>query len=441
MLTSSNSTSRIAGAALVALFAALGARAQAPTTVTTEPPKAGEPGGPGLALLAKKALTAKWEGDQTIDDAVVIIKDGHIEALGPRSSTAVPVGYAVRDLGALWLMPGIIDLHCHTGGTGDINDMVYVTNPELRVHCSVLPRNPNFLRQLAAGVTSVLFIPGSGTNSGGQGILIKTGLPNYEDCVLRDPGSLKVAQWGNPERWVIGVGKTFENYHIREMFTQGRAYAKSWTDFEAGTGPKPEHNPRFDVFRDLFAHKTQVSTHTQVAQVVMMTILMIRGEFGLDVYIDHGEFGGYLYAPLAKKMGVPAIVGPRNVDCPDRQYINWVGINPERMEGLAAAYQEQGMEVGFNTDCPVIPGEEVFLQSAIGVRFGMHNDRMQAVRGLTIVPARTAGIDNRVGSLEPGKDADVVIISGDPSDPRSHVEGVYVSGRLAYDPAVEGRRF
>jgi imidazolonepropionase-like amidohydrolase len=422
--------------AALALCASAGAQ-----STSSSAPRPGERGGAGLALLARKALTAKWEGEQAVDDALVLVKDGRIEAIGPRAESAVPAGYAVRDLGPLWLMPGIIDLHCHTGGSGDINDMVYVTNPELRVHCSVLPRNPNFLRQLAAGVTSVLFIPGSGTNSGGQGILLKTGLEHYEDCVIRDPGSLKVAQWGNPERWAIGVGKTFENFHLREMFTQGRAYAKGWSDYEAGKGPKPERDPRLDVFRDLFAHKTQVSTHTQVAQVVMMTLFMIRGEFGLDVYIDHGEFGGYLYADLAREMGVPAILGPRNVDCPDRQTINWVGINPERFEGLAAAYQAKGLEVGFNTDCPVIPGEEVFLQSAIGVRFGMQNERMQAVRGLTIVPARAAGIADRVGSLEPGKDADIVIISGDPSDPRSHVEGVYVSGQLAYDPTIEGRRF
>lgn len=404
-------------------------------------PKAGERGGAGLALLAQKALTAQYEGEQALDDALVLVKDGRIEALGPRGELAVPAGYVVRDLGELWLMPGMIDLHCHTGGSFDINDGVLVTNPELRVRASVIPRNPNFERQLASGVTSVLFIPGSGTNSGGQGVLLKTGLPTYDESLIRDPGSLKVAQWGNPERWAIGVGKTFENFHLREMFTQGRGYARQWAEFEAGKGPKPVKDPRLEVFRELFGKRTQVSTHTQVAQVVYATISMIRGEFGLDVYIDHGEFGGYLYADYAKKMGVPAILGPRSVDTPDRGTIQWVGVNPERFEGLAAAYQARGHEVGFNTDCPVIPGEELFLQSAMGVRFGLENRSMAAVRGLTIIPARTAGIAQRVGSLEVGKDADIVIISGDPSDPRSHVEGVYIEGRMVYDPLVEGRRF
>ena len=428
--------------ACAALALASAAIAQTAPAVQ-KPIEAGARGGPGLALLAKKALIAKLDGEQVVDNAVLLIKDGVIEAVAPASSTAIPPDYVVKDLGPLWVMPGMIDLHSHVGGSMfDINDGVYVTNPELKVRSTVLPANTNLKRAVAGGVTTVLYIPGSGSNSGGQGVLMKTGIEEYEQCIVRDPGSLKVAQWGNPERWVIGVGKTWENYHIRHMFQEGRAYAKEWSDFEAGKGPKPTPNVRLEVFRDLFSLHTQVSVHTQVAQVVMMTILMIKGEFGLDVFIDHGEFGGYLYAALAKKMGVNAIVGPRNVDAPTRGIIDWVGTNPEKVQGLAAGYQERGMEmIGFNTDANVMPQEELFLQSTINVKYGFDNSSMAAVRGHTIVPAVTAGIDARVGSLEPGKDADILVISGDPSDPRSHVETVYINGRKVYDTALEPRRF
>ncbi len=424
----------LAGVASACALAALAqdARAQAP----------GERGGPGLAMTFGKALVCSWEGERVVDNPVILVKDGRIESVATRADAKIPVNYRVRDFGALWAMPGMIDLHCHVAGTWDINDMVYVTNPELRVHCSVVPDNPNFRRAVAGAVTSVLFIPGSGTNSGGQGILLKTGLDKYEPSVIRDPGSLKVAQWGNPERWAIGVGKTFENWHLRKMFQQGRAYAKAWDDFTAGKGPEPVRDLRLDVFRTLFAQETQVSVHTQVAQVVMMTILMIKGEFGLDVYIDHGEFGGYLYAGLAKKMGVAAILGPRNVDAPSRGVIDWVGTNPERFQGLAHGYQERGHDrIGFNTDSSIVPQEELFLQSAINVRYGFDNSSMAAVLGHTIIPAMTAGIDKRLGSLEAGKDADIVVISGDPSDPRSHVEAVFVEGKPVYDVATETRRF
>ena len=409
---------------------------------SAQQPRPGDKGGPGLALLTAKALVASLEGEQVVDHAVILVRDGKIELVGPRASTAVPVGYAVRDLGPLWCMPGMIDLHSHVGGSMDINEMVYVTNPEVRVRASVIPENSEFKRALGGAVTSVLYIPGSGTNAGGQGILLKTGLPKYEEAVIRDPGSLKVAQWGNPERYLFGVGKTWENWHLRHMFTQGLAYAKRWEAFEAGKGEKPKRDMRLELFRDLSAKRTQVSTHTQVAQVVMMTILMIKGEFGIDVYIDHGEFGGYIYAGLAQQMGVNAILGPRNVAVPSRSMIDWVSSNPEKVQGLAAGYVEKGHKmVGFNTDAPVIPQEELFLQSAVNVKYGLDNSQMTAVRGHTIVPAVTAGIAHRVGSLEKGKDADIVVISGDPSDPRSHVELVLIEGRVVYDPKLEPRRF
>jgi imidazolonepropionase-like amidohydrolase len=405
-------------------------------------PEPGLPGGPGLALIARKVLTAAWEGPQVVDNGVLLVRDGLIEVIGPARSTPIPEGYAVRDLGSRWLMPGMIDLHSHVGGTFDLNDMVYLTNPELRVHGSVRPNNEMLARAVAGGVTTVLFIPGSGTNSGGQGVLIKTGLEHYEDALVRDPGSLKVAQWGNPERWAFGVGKSFEFYCLREMFERGLAYAHAWEAFERGEGPEPERDIRWELFRSLSAQSTPISTHTQVYQVVLTTITMIKLEFGLNVFIDHGELGGWEAGALAAKHGVPAILGPRQVDWPDQLMIRWVGVDPERVQGSAAGYQALGHEmIGFNTDSPVIPAEELFLQASTGVRYGFDNSRMQAVRGLTIVPAKTVGIDHLVGSLEAGKQADVLGLAGDPVDPRSSVEAVYIEGRLGYDTEREPRRF
>ena len=405
-------------------------------------PEPGLPGAPGLAITARKILTAAWEGPQVIDNAVLLVRDGLIEAVGPARSTAIPEGYAVRDVGERWLMPGMIDLHSHVGGTFDINDMVYLTNPELRVHGSVRPHNEMLERAVAGGVTTVLYIPGSGTNSGGQGVLFKTGLDRYEDALVRDPGSLKVAQWGNPERWAIGVGKTFEYYCLREMFERGLAYAHAWEAYERGEGERPERDIQWDLFRSLSAKETPISTHTQVYQVVLTTITMIKLEFGLDVFIDHGELGGWEAGALAAQHGVAAILGPRQVDWPDQLMIRWVGVDPERVQGSAAGYQELGHTmIGFNTDSPVIPQEELFLQASTGVRYGFDNSKMQAVRGLTIIPAKTAGIEHLVGSLEVGKQADVLVIAGDPVDPRSGVDAVYIEGRLVYDAEREPRRF
>ena len=417
---------------------------------TPLPPGAGERGGPGLALIAKKALTVPPEGAQFVDNAVLLVKDGRIEAVGPRSSTPIPGGYQVVDLGDRWVMPGMIDLHTHIGGTFDINDMVYLCNPGLRVSCSVIPANDRLKMDVAAGVTTVLFIPGSGVNMSGQGVLLKTGLDHYEDAVVRNPGSLKIAQAGNPEGWTVGVGRSFMNYDLREVLRRGKAYAERWKAYDEiekhGSDGKdaaaPTKNFDLDIFRALLDKKTQISTHTQIFQVVLMTLTMLRQEFGFDCYIDHGEMAGYKLAGLAGQLGVPVISGPREIEIPTRTFINWTGSNPEAILGIAAEYQKGGAKmIGFNTDAPVIPAEELPVQATESVHYGFEDSELQSVRGLTIVPAMTAGIAKRVGSLEPGKDADIVIVTGDPIDPRNVVEKVYIDGKSVYDTARERRRW
>jgi imidazolonepropionase-like amidohydrolase len=407
-----------------------------------EPSNAGSRGAPGLALLAKKIVTVPPEGDQFIDDGVLLVRDGTIEAVGPARSTPIPAGYEVHDVGSSWLMPGLVDLHSHVGGSFDINDAVYLTNPGLRVHCSVVPANERLKLALAAGVTCVLYIPGSGVNCSGQGVLIKTGLDHYEEAVVRDPGSLKIAQAGNPEGWTVGVGRSFMNWDTRDMLRRGKAYAEQWQAYEEGHGEKPERNLEFDVFRELLAKRTQISTHTQMYQVVLTTITMLRMEFGFDVYIDHGEMAGYQAAELAQAQGVNAIIGPREIEIPTRLFIQWTGSNPEAILGIAAEYQKRGLKnIGFNTDAPVVPEEELPVQATTAAHYGFDGSHCETVRGLTIVPAMTAGIANRVGSLEVGKDADVLVIRGDIADPRSVIDVVYIEGKKVYDAAKEKRRW
>ena len=190
----------------------------------------------GLALLSEKILTAVPEGQQVVDHGVLLVQDGKVVAVGPEAEVEIPEGYQVIDVGKNWLMPGMIDLHCHIGGTFDINDTVYLANPGIRASTAVIPANQSLDRALASGVTSVLFIPGSGSNVGGQGLLFKTAPETYEEALLRDPGGLKIAQWGNPERWTIRPSKTFENYTIREILTRGRAYGERWVEFEENGG-------------------------------------------------------------------------------------------------------------------------------------------------------------------------------------------------------------
>lgn len=436
------SSTRLASLLFACCAMALAATAQAPVAKVVAAPAAGEKGGPGLALRTQKALTVPLEGRQFLDDALILVKDGIIVGLGPARTTPVPAGFEVQDLGRQWVMPGMIDLHSHIGGTFDINEMVYLVNPGLQVSTSVVPANPALEKALASGVTTVLFIPGSGVNVGGQGVLIKTGLDKYEDALVRDPGSMKLAQAGNPEGWAIGVGRSFMNWNTRDMFERGMLYAQQWREFEAGRGPKPVENFDLQIFRDLLDKQTQISTHTQIYQVVLSTLTMVRKGFGIDVYIDHGEMAGYKLAAFAQELGVQAILGPRVVEVPTRQFIQWTGSNPEALLGIAAEYQKAGHKrVGFNTDAPVVPGEELSLQATMGVRYGFDDSNADSVRGLTIIPAVTAGIDKKVGSLEVGKEADIVVVTGDPVDQRNSVEVVFIGGRRVYDTKRDIRRY
>jgi hypothetical protein len=421
----------------LAPLALCGVVAAADPAIAPASARPGAPGGHGLAIRAAKALTASWEGAQVVDQAIILVSEGVIEAVLPASEATIPAGYAVLDVGPSWVMPGMIDLHSHVGGSRDINDMVLQVNPGLRVTPSVVPDNSALRLTVAGGVTTILYIPGSGTNVGGQGVLLKSGLESYESMRLRDPGSLKIAQGDNPTRWGYRMGRGMMNHHIRHSVRSGLAYASKWKAYEEGRGEKPVRRLNLDVYRDLLSKKTQVSTHTQYYALVLYTMKILGEEFGLDVYIDHGSFDSYELTPVAKELGVAAILGPREIMLPRPPRFDTDG----RVEGTAWGFQKLGHTmVGFNTDAPVVPAEELSLQAAMGVRYGFDDHDMDSVRGVTIVPAKVAGIADRVGSLEPGKDADIVVVSGDPLDPRSRVERVLIEGQLVYD-RDEGARW
>jgi len=250
--------------------------------------------------------------------------------------------------------------------------------------------------------------------------------------VIKDPGSLKLAQAGNPERWAVGVGRSFMNWNTRDTFERGLAYARLRESGEAGE--RPPANIHWEVFPGLADRSLPISTHTQRYQVVLATLTMVAKELKLRPFIDHGEWYGSKLAAYARDLGVDAIVGPREIDL-------FTSLDTDgKILGIAASYQQNGHDkVGFNTDSPVIPQEELPLQAAAGVRYGFRDDRLESLRGLTIVPATTASIDDRVGSIAPGKDADLIVTSGDPLDPRSAVEIVWIEGQRVYDAAAQGR--
>jgi imidazolonepropionase-like amidohydrolase len=283
----------------------------------------------------------------------------------------------------------------------------------------------------AGGVTNVLLIPGSGTNMSGFGTVTRTGGKTVAEMVRRAPGSLKIAQAGNPEWYWYGVGRTFMNYNTRQTLKKAQAYHAKWEAYENGQSTqRPVYDPIFDDFRGLFRREFPVSVHTQIYQVVMTTIDMLALKFKFRTVLDHSEFDGYKTAPMLEGTDVYVINGPRGY---------WFDRSQRRMLGLAASWWNAGIrKVGNNTDAPVIPQEELSYQAAMACWYGWRP--YDALKGLTRIAAEALMIDQQVGSIEAGKDADVVLWTGDPIDPRSSVDLTIVSGEIVYDAKVK-RRF
>src|SRR5205085_11042989 len=205
---------------------------------------------------------------------------------------------------------------------------------------------------------------------------------------------------GNPGRWG-GAGGSVRmgmNHVIREQLREGMGYVKDWDEWEAGRrSAKPQINLRLEYFKPLFHREIPILVHTQGYQVIQSTLRILHDEFNLKVIIGHACFDSDRLAEETTKRGIPVMSGPR---------IFRYDADTGEIRGIVAEYAKRGVTfLGVNTDAPVVPEEELFFQATMAVRFGWNEE--DALRGLTIEPAKALMIDKRVGSLEVGKDADI----------------------------------
>ncbi|HLF94524.1 MAG TPA: amidohydrolase family protein [Planctomycetota bacterium] len=389
-----------------------------------------EPRSPTVAIKVGKIFTAV---DRNFDNGVILVEGGKIKAVG---NVEVPEGAEVLDFSGAWATPGLVDLHCHIGGMiRDINDMVHPTNPELSTRATIDPDSELLKDAVAGGVTTVLYIPGSGTNMSGFGTLMHTaGGKTIEELVVRFPGGLKVAQAWNPERYGgdLGMSRMGMWWGLRDVLQESKAYHEAWTAYEKGeTKTAPKKKESLENMRGLFQGKWPVIIHTADARDVMGTVRMFHDEFKIPCIVSHGEFGGFKSAPEIAKRGLPANIGPRTYD--------WtIMIHDGRCYGIAEKYREAGVErLSLNTDSPVVPEEELIVQAAMSVRLGLPEEK--ALKAVTIEPAKAVMIDHRLGSLEKGKDADIVLWTGNPLDVRNRVLLTMIGGKVVYDERVKKR--
>jgi imidazolonepropionase-like amidohydrolase len=383
----------------------------------------------GVAILCGKIVTADDE-DQIFDRGMILVRGGKIAYVGERCP--IPAGYTALELEGAWATPGMVELHSHiqSGGFGDINDMVIPVNPELRASAGLRPGNPLVKRACAGGVTTLFGIPGSGTSNSGFGVIYKTKTRGtYDEVVVRDPGGMKIAQSYNPERGSGDLGQTRAGltYILNDL------NHKALGEIEERHSD-PEHarsDPALANLVKVHEKELPVLIHCAGSDGVPSAARMWKLKYDTRCVLSHGCFDAHRTAPWLVAAGAPINAGPRTID--------FITTHDGKITGTAQRYLEAGAkDLSLNTDSPVVPEEELFLQGSVSARYGA--DAYTMLRACTIHPARVFGIADRVGSLEPGKDADIVLRRGDPLDPRARVEIVLIDGRVEYD-ARDGQWF
>ena len=381
-----------------------------------------------IAIVCGKLLTLD-DDDRVFDPGLILIENGKITHVG--GVIRIPDGFETIEEPELWAWPGLVDLHTHIHATGwhDTNDMVKPLNPEISVRPALDPWEPRLEPALAGGVTTLFGIPGSGSSIGGFGVLYKPKAEGgYEDIVLKDPGGMKSAFNFNPQRG-SGLGASWAGlswalHHLNDRVAN--LARRSERDGDS-------RDWQIENLKKVHTGELPVLIHCASAEGVAGTVRMWKKRYGTNCVVSHGSWDGHLAAKFAAENGTPVNHGPRT--------INFDSARREgRVQSGAQAYMEAGVPLfSLNTDSPIVPEEEFFLQGSMSARYGA--EAYQMVRALTTHPAESFLIGDRVGSLEVGKDADIVLSTGDPLDPRSRVEFVLIDGRVQYSRRDDGQIF
>lgn len=368
-----------------------------------------------------------------VEAGTVLVVDGRIAAVGPAGEVDIPDGVRTVDATGRWVLPGFVDAHVHLGvheeaegwAGQDTNEMTDPNGSRLRALDAINPADEGFRDALAGGVTTVVVKPGSGNPIGGQTVAVKCWGRIVDEMVVSAEVSVKSALGENPKR-VYGDQKKLPSTRmgvaavIRDAFTKAQDY-RARRDDAAAEGKPFDRDPGSEVLVRVLDGELSWSQHCHRADDVA-SALRLAEEFGYRLVVNHGT-EGHLVADVLAERNVPVVIGPlftsrSKVELRQRSLRN---------PGLLAA---AGVQVAIITDHPVVPIHFLVHQATLAVKEGLDPD--EGLRTITVNPARIMGLDDRVGSLTPGLDGDVVIWSGDPLDVMQRAEQVFVTGREVY---------
>ena len=367
-----------------------------------------------------------------IDNGFVAIREGKIWKVGPMEECPADWKGETLDARGGHILPGFVDAHCHLGMFGDAmgfegddgNEATDPCTPHLRAIDGVNPMDRCFRDARLAGVTTVLTGPGSANPISGQFVAMKTAGRWLDDMVIKAPAAMKLALGENPkltyhERHEGPITRMATAAVIRENLAKAVEYRDKLERAAADPDEeKPEFDAKLEALLPVVRRELPVHIHAHRADDIATAVRICR-EYGLQFVVVHGT-EGYRVTELLAAEGVGVITGPILTD---RSKPELGGQNQENPVILAKA----GVKVAICTDHPETPVQYLPLCAAMAVKGGLPADA--ALAAITIWAAEIGGVAHRVGSLTPGKDGDVVVMSGHPLNWLSRVSAVVVDGR------------
>ncbi|HET6630311.1 MAG TPA: amidohydrolase family protein [Woeseiaceae bacterium] len=386
---------------------------------------------PALAAAATTAFSGATIlpiADEPIENGVLVIEDERILALGPAGDVDIPGDAKRVELEGGVIMPGLVDTHSHIGGVagGDASDPI---QPAARVLDSIDVRDSGFGRARAGGITTANLMPGSGLLMSGQTLYVKLRDGNtigelaYKNEDGTYAGGMKMANGTNPIGEPPFPGTRAKSAAlVRQRFIDAIEYGRKIEQAGGDEEKMPERDLGKEALLEVLNGERVVHFHTHRHDDIL-TALRLHDEFGFRIVLHHVSEAHRVADEIAEA-GVP--VSLILVDSPggklEAMHLNFK--NPPIME-------QAGVDVAFHTDDYITDSRLLLRMGAFGVRSGM--SREGALEALTLAGARMLGLDERVGSLEPGKDADFVILSGDPFSVYTRVLETWVEGEKVFD--------
>ncbi len=372
-------------------------------------------------MLAIKAGTIITVKAGIIKNGVILVEGDTIKEVG--KDVAIPPSSTVIEATRSFVTPGFIDAHTHVGIAeeifriegDDINETTDPLTPHLQALDGVNLKDLAFDDAIRGGVTRLMVHPGSANIIGGQSVLLKSWAPSFPEMVYRHPWGLKAALGENPKRVYGNQNKTPKTRMASAALLRESLFTALRNSEKKELKPKDEF--RQEALIKVIRREMPLWLHVHRADDIL-TALRIKDEFNIDMVLQHGT-EAHLVADEIARRGVSICLGPLLVN---RAKVEMKEVSFSNV----ALLHQAGVDLCLITDHPVVPIQYLRVCAALAMREGLEEE--VAIKALTLGPARILGVDQELGSIEPGKKADIIIFDGHPLDVKSEVKQVLVDG-------------